>query len=70
MTAFLKTSKISQNSIFPFLFRFKEHFQQVISTDYVFVLSHVVHILYNLGLYMHLSLFLPMVSDVEPIFVK
>ena len=52
------------------MFRFKEQFQQVISADYVFVLSHVVRILYNPGLYMHLSLFLPMVSDMEPIFVK
>ena len=49
MTSFLKTSKISQNLIFPFLVRFKEQIQQVISVDCVFVVSYVVHILYNLG---------------------
>ena len=70
MTSFLKTSNFSQNSIFPFFVRFMEQFQQVISAECVFVLSYVVPVLYNLGQYIHLSLFLPMVSDMELIFVR
>ena len=38
-----KIIEIRQNSIFPFLTKFKEQFQQVISDDYVFVRLSVVN---------------------------
>ena len=65
MAAFLKSSKIRQNFKYPIFVWIQEQFQQVIDANCMFVCPAVINNLDNICWHLHVSLFLPIVSDRE-----